>query len=914
MKKSITRKIGVAVAGAMLISMASIVTPAVKVSATTDTYKARFEEMYNKMHDSSNGYFSPLGIPYHSVETLMCEAPDYGHETTSETYSYYIWLEAMADSFSGNWSSFNTAWTSMSTYMIPSSSDQLETSMSKYNANSPATYANEYPLPSGYPSTLQSSQPVGKDPISADLTSTYGNSQVYGMHWLLDTDNWYGFGTREDGKTAPSYINTFQRGEQESVFETITQPCWDALKYGGKNGYLDLFTGDTSYSAQFKYTDAPDADARVIQATYDADLWSSNSGASITSNIANSAKMGDYLRYAMFDKYFRKIGSSSTAGTGYDAAHYLMSWYYAWGGSTSSSSGWSWKIGCSHSHFGYQNPMTAWILSSDSTFKPKSTSGKSDWTTSLTRQIEMYKWLQSSEGAIAGGCSNSNAGQYLAWPSGTSTFYGMGYQENPVYHDPGSNTWFGMQTWSMQRVAEYYYTTKDASVKPLLDKWVQWAESEVKLYDDGTFAIPSTISWTGSPDTWTGTATGNTNLHVTVVNYGTDLGVTGSLANTLLYYAKATGDTTSQEIAKALLDRTYTNYTDSKGVSVTETRTDYSRMNDPVYVPNSWTGTMPNGDAINSNSTFLSIRSNYKKDSDFSKVATYLAGGAAPTFNYHRFWAETEVALANGLYSKLFGTASTETNSTISPSTASFDKSTANQADVVTTLTLNGNTFSGINNGTTALVSGTDYTVSGTTVTILSAYLAKQPVGTTDLSFVFSEGTQPTLAITVTDSSVPTPPTPVAKNIEVQMFNSGTQASTNGMNPHFKITNTGTTAIDLSKVKVRYYFTEDGTQSNSFWCDYSTAGSSNVTGTFTKLTTALTGADTYLEIGFTSGAGTLAAGASVELQSRFSKSDWSNFTQTDDYSFNSTGTSYADWSKVTGYVSDVLSWGAEPSV
>jgi len=145
------------------------------------------------------------------------------------------------------------------------------------------------------------------------------------------------------------------------------------------------------------------------------------------------------------------------------------------------------------------------------------------------------------------------------------------------------------------------------------------------------------------------------------------------------------------------------------------------------------------------------------------------------------------------------------------------------------------------------------------------------------------------------------------------MYNAGTQASTNGMNPHFKITNTGTTAIDLSNVKVRYYFTEDGTASENFWCDWSSAGTSYVTGNFTKLTTALTGADTYLEIGFTSGAGSLAAGASVEVQARFSKSDWSNYTQTDDYSFNSSATSYADWTKTTGYVSDVLSWGTEPT-
>ncbi len=43
----------------------------------------------------------------------------------------------------------------------------------------------------------------------------------------------------------------------------------------------------------------------------------------------------------------------------------------------------------------------------------------------------------------------------------------MGYVENPVYLDPGSNTWFGFQAWSMQRVAEYYYQTNDARAKEL---------------------------------------------------------------------------------------------------------------------------------------------------------------------------------------------------------------------------------------------------------------------------------------------------------------------------------------------------------------------------------------------------------------------------------------------------------------
>ena len=51
----------------------------------------RFLEQYNKIMDPTNGYFGAGGVPYHSVETLMVEAPDYGHESTSEAVSYYIW-------------------------------------------------------------------------------------------------------------------------------------------------------------------------------------------------------------------------------------------------------------------------------------------------------------------------------------------------------------------------------------------------------------------------------------------------------------------------------------------------------------------------------------------------------------------------------------------------------------------------------------------------------------------------------------------------------------------------------------------------------------------------------------------------------------------------------------------------------
>ena len=280
----------------------------------------------------------------------------------------------------------------------------------------------------------------------------------------------------------------------------------------GTYGFLPFFTGDNNYSKQWRYTNAPDADARLVQAMYWAKDWADEAGVNIDKYVDKASKMGDYLRYSMFDKYFMKIGAQSkTPGNGYEAAHYLMSWYYAWGGATDAD--WSWRIGSSHCHFGYQSPFAAWVLSTDEDMIPASPNAKKDWGESLDRQIEFYQWLQSSEGAIAGGATNSYNGSYDKYPAGTSTFYGMAYDAHPVYEDPGSNQWSGMQGWSMQRMAEYYYESGDERVKELLDKWVNWVVSEVKLYDDGTFEVPATLEWSGQPDTWTGKSTGNPNLH-----------------------------------------------------------------------------------------------------------------------------------------------------------------------------------------------------------------------------------------------------------------------------------------------------------------------------------------------------------------------------------------------------------------
>jgi hypothetical protein len=230
----------------------------------------------------------------------------------------------------------------------------------------------------------------------------------------------------------------------------------------------------------------------------------------------------------------------------------------------------------------------------------------------------------------------------------------MSYEENPVYHDPGSNTWFGFQCWNMQRVAEYYYASGDAKAGAVVTKWVNWIKS-LPILTGSTIQVPSTLDWNGQPDTWTGTATNNSNLHVVVVNYGTDLGIAASLAHTLIYYAKKSGDTAAQTLAKEILDRMWTNYRDAKGVAVAETRGDYRRFfEQTVHIPTGWSGKMANGDNIVPGVKFIDIRTKYRQDPQWTIVQNAYNAGTDPTLTYHRFWAQCDIALANGAYAIMF--------------------------------------------------------------------------------------------------------------------------------------------------------------------------------------------------------------------------------------------------------------------
>ncbi|MGC5771273.1 S-layer homology domain-containing protein [Paenibacillus pabuli] len=91
-------------------------------------------------------------------------------------------------------------------------------------------------------------------------------------------------------------------------------------------------------------------------------------------------------------------------------------------------------------------------------------------------------------------------------------------------------------------------------------------------------------------------------------------------------------------------------------------------------------------------------------------------------------------------------------NSTVSPASVDFDKAADPQKDIAVTLSLNGNTLTGIENDG-IMLSEDYYTVVDDKLIIKKEYLTQLLLGTTDLSVTFSAGDPQTLAVRVSDTT-----------------------------------------------------------------------------------------------------------------------------------------------------------------
>ncbi|XP_050301761.1 exoglucanase B-like [Anthonomus grandis grandis] len=597
------------------------------LNVKAEVYRDRFLEQYNKITNPESSYFSKDGVPYHTAETLVVESTDYGHETDSEAFSYNVYLKAVYGAITGDFEPFNDAWDMIERYMIP----RLQTNSERYDPKNPGT---------------ASGITVGQDPIFQELLDAYNTTEVYIMHWLSDVDNIYGFGNIQGecelGPEAngPSFVNL----GQGSLWEGFNTPTCDNFTYGGVNGF-QFSVGNARRS--YNYGAGPDADARAIQAAFWASQWANTS--TVSETLDKAAKMGDFLRYTFFDQHFKRAGNcigelECPGTTDKNSSHYLISWGISWGGSLEDK-GYSWRSGNSVCYYGYQNLVAAYGLINEPSIRPKAATAVEDWTVSLERQLELYEYLQTSEGAFAAGVTNSWNKSYANPPQEykDASFYGMWFDYQPGYAD--ANPWFGFQAWTADRVAQYYYLTKNERARKIIKKWTDWIISEITFDENGDFTIPSNIKWDGLPP----------DTKVTVTAYGQSIGSASATARTLSYYAAASGDTTAKKVAKNLLDALWNHHRTARGISLEESFSSYTNFNHKLYIPlANWSGVYPNGDVIDNNATFLSVRSWFKDDPDWSMVQDYLDGGAVPRFEVHRFWEQSDVAVALGVYYMLF--------------------------------------------------------------------------------------------------------------------------------------------------------------------------------------------------------------------------------------------------------------------
>lgn len=542
------------------------------------------------------------------------------------------------------------------------------------------------------------------------------------MHWLYDVDGVYGF-KDEAGGTKIVPINNFQRGPAEDGWATITHPCWDNYANGGHPTYgwqpiyqrcqplyADAPEG-YEYSAQWNYSVAPDAESRAIASAY---IASSKSNAAVTTYNAKAKKMADYMRYAMFDKYFRPING----GYGGDGCHYLLSWGCGFGGGMPGSthdSYWGFRIGNSEIHFGYNCVDVAYVCGGTSArgWVPSASGAGAMFDTSLSRQLELIRWLQSPEGPIAGGVTSNYKGVYGTPTDGreSATFYGLYYTYSPSWHNPPSNNWAGFQCWGLERVANLYEMVSagsnsyDLDIRNkcgvILDHFMNWLYDSITVESnavsivtslrwteataqsgtataantEGTFEYLPTLAWDSSGDYaafWSASGVPNPGLHCAVAEVGLDFGVAAGYAQMIVEYCAAkkaiygsldgtipNGTRTYQELlalAISMLNVMWTSYKDEKGFGMVEPMTAFTRMDDTLWIPPEFgTGHMPHGEVLaHGQTTFASMRSFYKDTSIWPSVQAYLAGGPVPSQKYHRFWANVDMAVAYAMLEHYF--------------------------------------------------------------------------------------------------------------------------------------------------------------------------------------------------------------------------------------------------------------------
>lgn len=139
-------------------------------------------------------------------------------------------------------------------------------------------------------------------------------------------------------------------------------------------------------------------------------------------------------------------------------------------------------------------------------------------------------------------------------------------------------------------------------------------------------------------------------------------------------------------------------------------------------------------------------------------------------------------------------------------------------------------------------------------------------------------------------------------NVVAEYKHSDNQVVGTQLYPNIRLRNVGSVPVQLKNIKFRYRYTREGNATETYMLDYSPY-------TVTRTIGALN-AERALDLTIASSATVAAGQVSGEIQGRVAKSDWSNFDQSNDFSYLQTAASWTLNPYIAVYAGGNQVWGA----
>jgi endoglucanase len=195
---------------------------------------------------------------------------------------------------------------------------------------------------------------------------------------------------------------------------------------------------------------------------------------------------------------------------------------------------------------------------------------------------------------------------------------------------------------------------------------------------------------------------------------------------------------------------------------------------------------------------------------------------------------------------------------------------------------------------------------------VLPTVEVSSPVPATAVASAASMSASPSPAANLSSTGAAAPAATAiplqAGGLSVRYHTSSPAELSKDAKPEFIIANRSPAPVRLEDLELVYWFTDDPGHTYAFYCDWAQIGCEKISGEFESLPDGLFA----LHIHFRPGSGELLPGQeSGEIKLRFNRADWSEFRQSDDYSF-STANDYVDWEKGALYLRNQLVWGSAP--